>query len=99
MSAASKVKQILIQTEEPGNCPACDSHLWREHIFRYVGRSPGERMVRAYCHACTAVYQVHQELSGGIWRDIGEVEIVTHVRVLASVLERVAKLAGDRQIA
>ena len=87
MSTATKIKQLLIQTEEPSNCPACDSHLRREHVFRYPHRvSPIHRTVRAYCHACSAIYEVKQQLSGGIWCDVGDVETVTDVRVLASVL-------------
>jgi len=99
MSPATKVPMLTVNTESPGACPSCDASLLWENIFRDANRSVLQRRVRAYCHACTRVFEGFQELSGGNWHYIGDVTVVNDERVRESVLKRVGKLAGDRQIA
>jgi len=99
MSPATKVPMLTVNVESPGACPSCATPLLSEHIFRDSTRCVGQRRVRAYCHACERVFEGYQELSGGNWHYIGDVTVVNDERVRASVLKRVGKLAGDRQIA
>jgi hypothetical protein len=91
---------LLVPTEAAGNCPRCESIYRREFVFCGIhqDRDRPIRIIEAYCDHCEAIYMEVQSLRGGEWFG-GRVEPVTDPKRRQRILNRVAKLRGDIQLA
>lgn len=92
----------LIQHYEQAECPACESAIRTNHVFRKLNPKeayePVRREVNAYCQACTKVWHVHQTLRMGVWVNESDVREVVDQRTLNGVMRRVAGVDGDIRV-
>ncbi|HSW50566.1 MAG TPA: hypothetical protein VLH09_10345 [Bryobacteraceae bacterium] len=68
---------------------ACESWIQPKHVLTAIHKVTGIRTTTTYCEHCTGMYRRQQILEGGLWRMIGEIELITSARQRAAIIARI----------
>lgn len=84
-------------------CPGCEASIRQDLVFTTMHKpekdrvTPVARTARVNCDACNRWWQAEQLLEGGVWRTVGNVELVTHPNLLAALNARKDEKLGVLQ--